>query len=144
MRCREGLTAGWPPSGGDAAPILCRGWLRRSLSSVSQLPFLAPFSQIWIAIGGGCACRCRLGSARAEKEDDWVKWQRWGRGVWQRSYKALRQLFHNRGFLGNRSCDLRLSEFSDAAYGPLHGLSRNRSPRHSFIATVGYHLPNNH
>jgi len=48
----------------------------------------------------------------------------WGEVV---QLKTIRQLFHNRGFLGNLSRDLRLSEFSAAAYGPLHGLSRNRS-----------------
>ena len=71
-----------------------------------------------------------------------AKWQRWGRGVRRHSYKALCQLFHNRGFLGNRSRDLYLSEFFDAAYGLLPGLLLNRGPCCLFIATIGYHSPN--
>ena len=72
-----------------------------------------------------------------------AKWQRWERGMRRCSYKALSPPFRIRGFLGNRSRDLRLSKFSDAAYGPLPGLLRNRGPCRLFITTVGYHSPNN-
>ena len=44
-----------------------------------------------------------------------AKWQRWECGVWWRSYKALPPPFRIRGFLGNRSHDWRLSEFSATA-----------------------------
>ena len=67
-----------------------------------------------------------------------------GHGVQRRSYKALRQLCHGRGFLGNRSRDLRRSDFSDAAYGPLSGPPCNRDPRHAFIVAVSFYPSNNH
>ena len=44
-----------------------------------------------------------------------AKWQRWERRVRRRSYKALPPPFRIRGFLGNHSHDLRLSEFSATA-----------------------------
>ena len=44
-----------------------------------------------------------------------AKWQRWECGVRWRSYKALPLSFRIRGFLGNRSHDWRLSEFSATA-----------------------------
>ena len=45
-----------------------------------------------------------------------AKWQRWERGVRRRSYKAFPPPFCIRGFLGNHSHDLRLSEFSAIAW----------------------------
>ena len=86
---------------------------------------------------------CESRNVRAEDEDGMAKWQRYERGMRRRSYKALSPPFRIREFLGNRSRGLRLSEFSNAAYGPLLRLSRNRSPCCSFIATVSCYSPNN-
>jgi len=61
-------------------------------------PFFDAISHIWIGTGGGSACGCELGSARAKEEDEVVKWQRWERGVQRRSYKALPPLFAFKGF----------------------------------------------
>jgi len=64
----------------------------------------------------------------AEEEDEMAKGQRYERGVRRHSYKALPLPFRIRGFLGNRSRDLRFSEFSATEGGPLPGLSRKARP----------------
>jgi hypothetical protein len=61
----------------------------------------------------------------AEEEDEMVKRQRYERGVRRRSYKALPPPFRIRGFLGNRSRDLRFSEFPTTEGGPLPGPSHS-------------------
>ena len=48
--------------------------------------------------GGRGARGCGSGNARAEEEDEMAKWQRWERGLWWRSYKALPHLFAFEGF----------------------------------------------
>ena len=72
-------------------------------------------TQIWMEAGTDSVCGCESGSVMAEEEDEMAKWQRWERGGRQRRYKALSPPFRIQGFLGNRSRDLRRSEFSDAA-----------------------------
>jgi len=78
-------------------------------------PLLGAISHIRMETDGGSTRGCGSRNARAEEEDEMTKWQRWERGVRRCSYKALPPPFHIRGFLGNRSHDLRLSEFSATA-----------------------------
>ena len=78
-------------------------------------PFFGAISQIWLGFGGGSKCKCESRYVTAEEEDEMVKGQRYESGVRRRSYKALPPLFRIRGFLGNRSRDLRFSEFSATA-----------------------------
>ena len=52
----------------------------------------------------------------AKEEEEMAKGQRYERGVRRRSYKALPPPFRIRGFLGNRSRDLRFSELSAIAW----------------------------
>ena len=54
----------------------------------------------------------------------------------QHCYKGLSPPFRIQGFFGNRSHDLRRSDFSDAAYGLLPRLMRNRSPCRPFHAAI--------
>ena len=65
--------------------------------------------------GAGSVRRWESGRVMAKDEDEMVKWQRWERGGQRRRYKASFSPFWIRGFLGNRSRDLRVSGFSDAA-----------------------------
>ena len=134
MRRWEGLTEGRPPSGGDSVrknahlhhPVISASSILDGTHSSSWLastttffgftaPFFSAISQIWFGIGGGCACGCESGSARAEEEDEVAKWQRWERGVRRYSYKALPHLSHSRVF-GKPLHDLRLSAFSEIVW----------------------------
>ena len=45
-----------------------------------------------------------------------MKWKRWEWGMRQRRYKVFSPPFRIRGFLGNRSRDLRLSGSFDAVW----------------------------
>ena len=63
-----------------------------------------------------------------EEEDEMAKGQRYERGVRRRSYKALPPPFRILGFLGNRSRDLRFSEFPAIESGPLPGPSCSPGP----------------
>ena len=75
-------------------------------------PLLGAISRIRMETSGGSARGCESRNARAEEEDEMANLQRWDRGVWRRSYKALPPPFRIQGFLGNRSHDWSLSEFS--------------------------------
>ena len=61
-------------------------------------PFFDAISQNWLGFGRRSKCRYESGNARAEEEDEMAKWQRWERGLWWRSYKALPHLFTFEGF----------------------------------------------
>ena len=63
--------------------------------------------------------------------------------MWRHYYKALSPPLCIQGFLGNRSRDLRRSDFSDVVYGPLLGLLCNLSPCRPFIAAISCYLPKN-
>ena len=78
-------------------------------------PFFGAISQIWMGTGVGSMRGCESGNVRAEDEDGMAEWQRWERGMQRRSYKELSPPFCILGFLENHSCDLRSSDFSDAA-----------------------------
>ena len=78
-------------------------------------PLLGAISQIRMETSGGSARGCGSRNVRAEEEDEMAKWKRWERGVRLHSYKALSPPFRIRGFLGNCSHDLCLSEFSATA-----------------------------
>ena len=57
-----------------------------------------------------------------------MKWNRWERGLRRHYYIGPSPPFRIQGFFGNRSHDLRRSDFSDAANGPLPGLPRKPQP----------------
>ena len=132
VRHWEGLTTGLPPSDGDAVrkharlhqslelrfpharwhPLFITTGSRSCLLWARLLLFGA-ISQIWMGTGVGSVRGCESGNVRAKDEDRMAKWRRYERGKRRRSYKALSPPFRIRGFLGNRSCDLRPSEFFD-------------------------------
>ena len=103
-------------------------------------PFFGAISRIWLGFDGGGKCDCGFGDARVDKEDDVRKWER---GMRRHCYKALSPFFVIQGFLGNRSRDLRRSEFSDAVCGPLPRPLRNHSPWCWFYAAVSCYSSNN-
>ena len=107
-------------------------------------PFFGAISQIWLGFGGESRCRCESGNAMAKEEEEMTKGQRYERGVRQRGYIALPLPFRILGFLGNRSRDLRFSEFSATEGGPLPGLSHSPNPYHRFISAICYGSPNIH
>ena len=78
-------------------------------------PFFGAISQIQLGFGGGCKCECEIGNGRTAEEDKMAKWQRWKLEIRWHNYKALSPPLCSLGFLGNRSCDLRLSESSATA-----------------------------
>ena len=120
VRCRKGLTAGWPPSGGDAV------WkhARRYHSIQLRLPHLRRHSLLVAAGSGGhfpqlCGSLFRRHSLRSGLRLEGnarvgADWEAQGmrrkmtrrngkggrRGVRRRSYKADHQLFPNKRFLG--------------------------------------------
>ena len=140
VRHWEGLTTGWPPSGGDA--VRKHACLHQSLelcfpraqrhplfsSRLAPAPaffglaffgftalLFSAISQIWMGTGIGSMRGCESENVRAEDEDGMAKWRRYERGMRRHNYKALSPPFRIRGFLGNRSYNLCPSEFSDAA-----------------------------
>ena len=73
-----------------------------------------------------------------------MKWKRWEQGMRRHCYIGLSPPFCIQGIFGNRSSDLRRSDFSDVIYGPLPRLLRNRSPCRPFIAAISCYSPKNH
>ena len=87
----------------------------------------------------------QMGKCDGEEEDEVMEWQRWERGVWQRSYKDTLSTFRILGFLGNCTiliCALLNSPKQRA--GPLSGLPRNYGPYQPFFDATRYCTPNIH
>ena len=84
-----------------------------------------------------------MGEREGKKEDGVTEWQRWGRGVWRRSYKDTLLTFCIQEFLANRTmliCALPNSPKWRA--GPLSGLPRNYGPYRPFFDATRYYTPN--
>ena len=87
----------------------------------------------------------RMGEHEGEEEDKVTKWQRWERGVRQRSYKDTLLTFCIQVFLGNRTmliCALPNSPKWRA--GLLSGLPRNCGPHRPFFDATWYCTLNIH
>ena len=85
----------------------------------------------------------RMGECEGEEEDKVVEWQRWERGVWQRSYKDTLPTFRIQGFLGNHTMLIyALPNSPKRRAGPLSGLLRNCGPYRPFFYSTWYCPPN--
>ena len=84
----------------------------------------------------------RIGEREGKEEHEVTEWQRWERGVRQRSYKDTLPTFHIQGFLGNRTMICAFLNFLKRCGGPLSGLPCNCSPYGPFFDATWNCTPN--
>ena len=85
----------------------------------------------------------RIGEREGKEEHEVTEWQRWERGVRQRSYKDTLPTFRIQGFLGNHTmliCALPNSQ--KQRVGLLYRLPHNYGPYRPFFDATWYCTPN--